>query len=238
MKKIFIILIPVLCIGCSAKITTNVTKGHNALAHDAEVIVLSLEEDIPPSAIDIGTVKIGDTGFTTNCGWNVIIEKAKMEARKSGGNVLKITEHIPPSTFGSSCDRIVAKILKIENPDELVKLKENEIVPIDSTWNYAKLFVYRPGGVGALVGYDLHLGDTVICRVKNNWREEITITKKGSYALWAQTESKVEIPIEIEFGRIYYIRCGVGMGAFVGRPQLQLVDLTQGKIGYNSVKRK
>jgi hypothetical protein len=56
--------------------------------------------------------------------------------------------------------------------------------------------------------------------------------------LWAKTESKVEIPVDIEFGKEYYLRCGMGMGIMVGRPMLQLVDRGQGKLQYNSIKNK
>jgi len=238
MKRLLLVLISISLIACSPKVTTKLTKTYPSLDYKQEVTVIGITEETPPTATEIGVVKIGDTGFSTNCGWDVVIEKAKMEARKAGGNVLKIIEHTPPSMMGSSCDRITAKILKIENPDELSKIKENKTAIVDTTWNYAKLFVYRPGGAGALVGYDLYLGDSVICRVKNNSKQEIKITKKGMNSLWAKTEAKSEVPIDIEFGREYYLRCTMGMGIMVGRPQLQLVDRMQGKSQYNSIKSK
>jgi hypothetical protein len=219
-------------------VTTKLSKTYPSLDFKEEVTVIGITEETPVTATEIGTVKIGDTGFSTNCGWDIAVEKAKMEARKAGGNVLKIIEHIPPSMMGGSCDRITAKILKIENSEELRKLKEKKIAIVDSTWNYAKLFVYRPGGFGALVGYDLYLGDLVICRVKNNSKQEIKITKKGMNSLWAKTEAKSEIPIDIEFGREYYLKCMVEKGIMVGRPQLQLVDRMQGESQCNSIKSK
>lgn len=193
MKRLLFGLISISMIACSPKVTTNLTKTLPALDYKQEVTVVGMSEEAPTNATEIGIVKIGDTGFSTNCGWDVVIEKAKMEARKAGGNVLKITEHIPPSIMGSSCDRITAKILKVENPDALSKLKENKKAIIDSNWNYAKLYVYRPGGAGAFIGYDLYLGDSLICRMKNNSKYEIKITKKGMNTLWAKTESKAEV---------------------------------------------
>jgi len=238
MKRLFLGLIIFSLIACSPKVTTKLAKIYPALDYKEEITVIGITEETPPTAIEIGTVKIGDTGFSTNCGWDVVIEQAKMEARKAGGNVLKIIKHLPPNAMGSACDRITAKILKVENPDKLSKIKENKISIVDSTWNYAKLFVYRQGGVGALVGYDLYLGDSVICRVKSNSKQEIKITKKGMNTLWAKTEAKAEVPIDIEFGREYYLRCSMGMGVMVGRPKLQLVDRMQGKLEYNLIKSK
>jgi len=66
--------------------------------------------------------------------------------------------------------------------------------PIDSLIDadYALMHIYRAGGYGALISFDLHLGDTVICRVKNNWKETIKIDKDGLNTLWASTEAKKE----------------------------------------------
>jgi hypothetical protein len=238
MKRLIFGLFSISIIACSPKVITKLTKIYPPLDYKEDVIVIGISEEQPATAIEIGTVKIDDTGFSTNCGWNVVIEKAKMEARKAGGNVLKIIEHIPPSTMGSSCDRITAKILKIDNPEDLKNIETNKTAIIDSTWDYAILYVYRPSGVGAFVSYDLYLGDQVICKVKNNSKQEIKITKKGKNILWAKTESKSEVPIDIEFGREYYLRCTMVMGIMVGRPQLQLVDRIQGKSEYDSIKGK
>lgn len=241
MKRLLLIgLISISFVDCSPKVRTKLTKTYPALNYKEEVIVIGLAEETPPTAIEIGTTKIGDTGFSTNCKWAVVIEKAKIEARKAGGNVLKIIKHLPPNTIESvsTCDRITAKILKIQDSVELSKIKDRKIALVDSTWNFAKLYVYRPSGAGFLLGYDLYLGDSVICRVKNKSKQEIKIKKKGMNSLWAKTEAKSEIPIDIEFGREYFLRCTMGMGIMIGRPKLQLIDGMQGRYEYNSIKEK
>lgn len=236
MKRLLIGLFLVSVFGCSPKVSTNLIKTFSPLDFNEEVIVLGIEEETPPMATELGTVKIGDTGFSTNCGWDVVIHRAKMEARKAGGNVLKLTEHIPPSAMGSSCDRIKATILKVESTAELLEREQNFSSFIDTTWNYAKFYVYRPGGLGSFIGYDVYLGDSIICRVTNSSKYEIEVTQSGLTTLWAKTESMAEVPVDIEFGREYYLRCSVGMGVMVGRPQLQLVDRKQGKLEYDSIK--
>lgn len=239
MKRLLLVgLISILFVDCSPKVRTKLTKTYPALNYKEEVIVIGLAEKTPPTAIEIGTVEIGDTGFSTNCKWAVVIEKAKTEARKVGGNVLKIIKHIPPSIMGSSCDRITAKILKIQDAVELSKIKDRRPALVDSTWDFAKLYVYRPSGTGFLIGYDLYLGDSLIGRVKNKSKQEIKITKKGMNSLWAKTEAKSEIPIDIEFGREYFLRCTMGVGFMIPRPQLQLMDGIQGRFEYNSIEEK
>ncbi|MFW5820127.1 MAG: hypothetical protein ACOCWA_02465, partial [Bacteroidota bacterium] len=75
-----------------------------------------------------------------------------------------------------------------------------------------------------------------ICRVKSNSREKIRIYKDGLNTLWASTESKTEIPVDVETGKEYYIRCGINMGIMVGRPSIEMVSKSIGKGEYHSIK--
>jgi len=238
MKKIHGLLIIsalILFSSCNPKISTSISRTYPPLDYKQEVVVIGLSESEPDKAEVLGQVKIGDTGFSTNCGFDVVIEKAKLEARKTGGNAIKIIEHTPPSAMGSSCHRITAKILKVVNIENY-KSQEEEEVLLDI--DYAILKVYRYSGAGALVGYDLHLGDSTICRVKNNFKTTIHIKKDGLNSLWAKTESKSEVPIDVKMGKTYYLRCGITMGAFVGHPKLELVDSKTGKLEFESLKAK
>jgi len=219
---------------CGPRISTSLTSHYSVLDFKQDVIVIGLSDPEPENAEVLGLVKIGDTGFSTKCGYDLVIDKAKLEARKAGGNAIKIIEHLPPSLMGSTCHRIKAKILKLENVESY---KPREVV--DSTLlnaDYALLHIYRNSGIGALLNYDLHLGDTTLCRVKNRWKKTIKIRKDGYNTLWAKTEAKKELPIKIELGREYYVRCAVTMGALVGHPSLELVDNVSGKAEFNAVK--
>jgi len=238
MKQIVIFSIGCLMIfnSCAPKISTSISKSYPPLDYRDDVKVFGLQDPIPSSSEEIGTVKIGDTGFSSNCGWEVVIDKAKIEARKIGGNAIKIIDHIPPSLMGSSCDRITAKILKVENFNVIATTTKEDSSLINA--DYAIIHVYRHSGVGAFVSFDLHLGDTVICRVSNRWKKTIKIRKDGLNTLWAKTEVKEELPFNIKFGKEYYIRCGITMGLLVGRPSLELVDNQAGKAEFQSIKLK
>lgn len=235
-KLIFISGLALLLIACSPKITTKLTKAYQPLAFSENVMVYSLEEQAPISAENLATVKIGDSGFTTDCSMETVLEKAKLEARKIGGNAIKIIKHTPPNLWGSSCHQITALILKADANN----LKNDaSISKVDSAMlksGYALIHIYRHSGMGALVGYDLHLADSVICRVSNKSKTTVKVTKDGLMSLWARTEVKKEIPLEVKFGYEYYIRCGLEMGAFVGRPSIELVDKQTGKYEFESIK--
>lgn len=234
MKKTIFLFLPILFIACSPKVKSKITSQYTALAANEPVLIFDKTEAIPAEALPIGTVKIGDTGFSVDCGWDVTIEKAKEAARAAGGNVLKITEHKQPSPMGSSCDRIKAEIYKLDSNTAITLLEYRNAV-VDSTWDYAKIYVYRPHGQGALIGYNLFLGDSLLCRVKNNSKHEIIVRQMGQQIIWASTETKEEVPITIEKGKVYYIRCGIGMGAFVGRPKMYVIEKAIGRGQYKQV---
>jgi len=97
---------------CSSSISTTLSKHYPPTDYREEVAVIGLKDPMPANAEEIGTVKIGDSGFSTDCGWDVAIEKAVNEARKHGGNAIKIIKHTPPN-MGSTCHRITALILRV-----------------------------------------------------------------------------------------------------------------------------
>lgn len=238
MKHVQILfLIPVIYLlySCSPKIATNLSKKYPALDYKQDVLVIGLQQPKPKEAEVLGEIKIGDSGFTTDCDYETVIESAKMEARKVGGNAIKITKHKQPSTFGSTCHRITAEILRLPDVEDYAAKNEDEIIP-DA--DYAVLNVYRFGGMGSAISYDLMLGDSVICRVRNNFKTTLYIKKDGRNTLSVKTESKNRVPINIQFGRTYYIRCGISVGAFVGRPTIDVIDNKTGKAEFESFKAK
>lgn len=219
---------------CTPKITTNISKRYVPINYREDIRVLGIEDTIPVNSEEIGTVKIGDTGFSGNCSWDEVIDKAKMEARRIGGNAIKITNYIPPSALGSSCHRITATILKIDSI-----IYQTIEPPTDSNFintGYAIVHIYRPNGLGILVNYDLYLEDTILCRISNNLEQTFRVTKEGLNTFWARTEVREELPVRIKFGNEYYIRCSIAKGSMVGRPRLELIDNKDGNIELQSVR--
>jgi hypothetical protein len=125
-----------------------------------------------------------------------------------------------------------------EIPQEAAEITAEASNTPSTDTGYALLHVYRSGSVGALISYDLHLGDAVICRVSTKTKETIRVTQEGLKILWARTESKAELPIDIQFGKEYYICCGMKMGIFVGRPKIELVDNKRGEAEFQTLQGK
>lgn len=237
MKKSFLLYIGAILIlfsSCSPSISTQLYRSYPTLGYKEEVKVIGFHQKINSEHEVLGKIDIGDSGFTTKGSYEEVIEKAKLEARKIGGNAIKINEHKTPD-FRSTCHRIKAYILRVKDINNLDIEEEKEVI---EDVDYAILHVYRYSGAGSLINYDLHLGDTVICRVKNNFKRTIKIKKDGFNSLWAKTEAKAEVPVKLEFGRHYYLKCSLGMGILVGRPILEMVDWKNGKAEFESFNAK
>ncbi|MBF4493110.1 hypothetical protein IR010_11205 [Flavobacterium sp. MR2016-29] len=115
--KYFLLFISLAFFSCSPKIKTSVSEKHEKLEDTYKVIVFNSASELPSNFKKIGTTKIGDTGFTTNCDFYTVLEKAKIEARNTGANALLITEHLYPHDLGSTCHRINADLLRIEDSE-------------------------------------------------------------------------------------------------------------------------
>lgn len=230
------ILIVIGLSGCSPKITSSVTAAHTPLAKDAEVFVLEIDAPMPENAEVLGQIKIGDTGFTTKNGnYAAVLNIAKDEARKAGGNVVKITEHKSPDMI-SSMHRIKAEILRV---DDLSVLSDDiSDVEVSTHPDYAVIYFYRESGAGALVSYDVYVGDTKVYRSRPNTNAEVKLYEEGDVEVWAKTEAKEVLPLTIRKGSDYFVRTSVSAGIMIGRPRMEIVSAETGREEYESIKDK
>lgn len=87
------------------------------------------------------------------------------------------------------------------------------------------VYVYRPNSIlGGAVHYDVHPGnDDVICDlIRNGYC--IYYSKPGELELWAKTESRSSITVDVKSGQEHFVKGGLSMGFFVGRPNFTVVD--------------
>lgn len=237
MKQLFIAIWTIIILaGCSPKITTSLTSAHPPLYRDAEVLVLEMGATMPEKVEVLGHIKIGDTGFTTKNGnYAAVLNIAKDEARKVGGNVVKITEHKSPDML-SSMHRIEADILRV---DDLSGLSgEMSDMEVSTHPDYAVIYFYRESGAGALVSYDVYVGDTKVYRSKPDTKAEVKLYEDGDVEVWAKTESKEVLPLTVKKGMDYYIRTSVSPGIMIGRPDLEILSSEAGRVEYESIKDK
>lgn len=203
--------------------------------NNIEIKVFDIGQDIPPSAKVLIEKYFSGEVFTEHCTYEDQIEKAKSEAIKKGGNAIKIIDYAPPSSITNSCHKITVKILYIPNIETVDSI---DTAKVQSDVDYATLFIYRTPIYGGVVSYNLYLGDSLLCRVYARTKKRIKVYVRGEYVLWAKTEEKTELPINIQPGKEYFINCGISYGLYVGRPLLQHVDRSEGEQQYHGFKGK
>ncbi|QKF66660.1 DUF2846 domain-containing protein [Arcobacter venerupis] len=96
--------------------------------------------------------------------------------------------------------------------------------------NKSMLYVYRPSSfIGGGVYYDIHTNnnkDEIIGTLRNGGFIEKEITPNENTEIWAKTESKASVSIDMKPNETYCVKGGVGVGFLVGRPNLEIVDKT------------
>lgn len=95
--------------------------------------------------------------------------------------------------------------------------------------NKSMLYVYRPSSfVGGGVYYDIHANDNnkdeVIGTLRNGGFIEKEIAPTENVEIWAKTESKASVSLDMKPNETYCVKGGVGIGFLVGRPNLEIVD--------------
>lgn len=240
-KSIFALATLFIALGCSTNIRTTLTdKSLAALSADANVTVIAVNEQ-PPAGKVLGRVKVGDSGFTTDCGYNTVVDQAKAEARKAGGNALKLTKVKEPTALGSSCYRIEADILSV--PDIAGFVQKTKIVQDSITKtkfppnpDYALLYVYRRNSLnGVLLNYTIHLEGVPLFKVHNDTKKVVKITKEGLQKVRASLETEEIKEIDVKFGEEYFLECSINSGVFIGRPELNFVDKAIGRAQYDKI---
>ncbi|MDE6494378.1 MAG: DUF4156 domain-containing protein [Bacteroidales bacterium] len=105
------LLFPLLFVGCSGtKKVTNVLTYRTP--YNGEVLVKGLGEIVPEGAVLLGSVSVGEGGFTRtkNCTYQAVIADIRSLAAGMGGNAVVITKHKEPSVWESSCHQISANV--------------------------------------------------------------------------------------------------------------------------------
>lgn len=244
MNRLCILGLIILLLGCSPKVKTSFTKSsEKSLDSKQEVMVLSLNQIVPKACKYLGKLKIGDNGFTTDCNYATVIVAAKDEARRNGGNIIKLTEIKTPG-FSSTCYRIKADIYFAQNITDIEKQIKtdqdaNQLSMFGPNPKFAVIYLFRPKNyTGSAVSYDVHIGDTIIQRIKNNSKFAFKVCKEGKTEVWAKTESLELVTIDVKFGEEYYLKCGLKTGLWVGVPEINFLEKSQGRKEYLNVEEK
>jgi len=101
----------------------------------------------------------------------------------------------------------------------------------------ALIYFYRPRRMmGMAVGFDVREGDRKLGGLPNGSYFVYHVIP-GTHTFSAATEVTKTVTINVRAGQTYYIEGTLGMGAFVGRPELTIVSEQQGPGDLAGLKR-
>jgi len=94
--------------------------------------------------------------------------------------------------------------------------------------NKGLIYIYRPSAFGgAAVKYTVHVKDKATKRLTNGGYFPY-FADVGENEVWAKTEAKSSVTLDVKAGQTYYVKGGVRMGFAVGRPDLAIVPESVG----------
>ena len=124
MRKLLLGISAILLISCAANIKSSFTEQLKPLTIENKVAFLDLENKIPENAKKIGTARFGDSGFSTDCGFNTNLISARAIARTNGANIVKVTKKSTPDLW-SSCYRITVDFYYFDG--DVTKLPQHQL---------------------------------------------------------------------------------------------------------------
>jgi hypothetical protein len=88
-----------------------------------------------------------------------------------------------------------------------------------------QIVFFRPSATGFLIACTVHEGDAVISHLGNG-KYFIHVAEPGVHSYMVESEVKDTIRLEVEPGETYFVKCSIGMGIMMGRPNLTPADKT------------
>ena len=137
---ISISLLSTVLFSCSPAVNVKLAKQYDpseyagSISH-TQVEVYPQNKTCPSEAVTMGNIFVGEAGFTVDCGYNKVVEIARMRAAKIGANAICIDRHRRPS-MASSCHQIWGRMLYESDSEETDSdaLTDNEVeAPDDQT---------------------------------------------------------------------------------------------------------
>jgi hypothetical protein len=179
MKKLLLAYSLVLLCSCTPRITTSLIKKEKQLSRNTIVAVYDKNDTLPAVIEKLGTTRVNDNASTAEFDYNFVIEIAKLEASKAGGNAIRISKHQLPNLLNTGHE-VYADILKVDT--NMVhkrfnqKSKESYMKIPYPHWRFA-----LNGGYAYNLGKDVPTFDTRIQTYNNQMRSSFNFGAEINY---------------------------------------------------------
>jgi hypothetical protein len=103
-------------LACAPKPRSRVSQSFAPLPEQATVVVFEEKDTFDlRGGVEVGQIRVGDSGFSLDCDYATVLNVVRQEALRMGANVLKIKRHRKPSILWSTCHRIRATALRLDD---------------------------------------------------------------------------------------------------------------------------
>ena len=168
-KFAIIVSLTLILTACASTISTTRTSYNVSPTPISEpILVYGIKDALPVNSQNIGTIRIGDSGFSVNCGWEQVIEKAKNACRNMGGNGIQLISVEEPD-ISSTCYRITANVWKSPQKEYIEKSIEKTgytEVKLKEEWNSNGIDAVE--GIYETIGANQSAKYTVAIKKMNN----------------------------------------------------------------------
>jgi hypothetical protein len=115
------------------------------------------------------------------------------------------------------------------------KIDSAKAFEVNDSSKFATVFVYRIKDLaGGFTKNNLYKGDSLICQVKQNSKFIIRLYQEGEIEI-SEKRTGQKIVLNVEFGKEYYIKCGIIPHMPKALPYFEEVSPEVGKAGFVSV---
>lgn len=112
-KIIFAFLIAGLT-SCGPRISSTLIDPQPKLQVEEKVALMDFHHELPENTVKIGDLRFQDSGFSTDCSFNSIMNRARKIARDNGANIVKVVDKKTPDLW-SSCYRLKIELYRYNN---------------------------------------------------------------------------------------------------------------------------
>lgn len=103
--------------------------------------------------------------------------------------------------------------------------KFNEVESLTAPTDQAVIFFYRTGSGGGAVKFHVHDMDGKPVGYLGKSGDSFSITvSPGTHQYWSRAASRNDVILNVEAGKVYYVKATVNIGLAVGRPVLEQVS--------------
>lgn len=199
--------------GCGPKVMTGFVKTYPETVSPASVYVFEQGDTVRYSADTLGRVSVVSDKFTGQCEYNQVLELAKKEVAKAGGNSYQVTDHIFPSSRENACHQVSGLALRIAR-DSIDFLNTNRMpgIPGEPQMNAGNKYMTSVGKTsmsaywgGGWITSDVYAGNQVYKGTRGmDWRFEIQqMFGKGFGMAFQYSGSKTILAKVLNMQQIY-----------------------------------